>query len=480
MKVSSEDVTAMNTKCVTCHTKEEKSMVEQWKNSTHFTEQVGCYTCHATENNDPIGYEHEGAFIKTIISPNDCNFCHSKAVKETAASAHANAGKVMIGLHNSLAGEVADFPMHNSAEFNNCASCHGSIITFNKDVNGKMLRNKETGAPIPSPESWPNSGVGRINPDGSQGSCNSCHSGHDFSGSLARQPENCAKCHSGDNHPQKGIYDASKHGIAYHSAPKGKEEGGMNIYKKGEWVLGKDYNAAPTCATCHMSAYRKSTGATEKATHNVGDRLSWSLSEQIAEKINRITFKDGTTMDVKKGENLPEVDDEYTHISYKKEGNKLVKIEENKEVSQVITWDKRRAKMDAICATCHSSSRVDNFYKQYDAGVESYNNTFAKPALMLVNELKKDKIWDTPAVQSGELVHIWFTLWHTNGKTAKNGMAMQSPNHSYWEGIHQVSKNFYTQFLPEVQNVANGANMGEKYKKLIQELLSKPEHKKMK
>ena len=82
-----------------------------------------------------------------------------------------------------------------------------------------------------------------INPDGSWGSCSACHARHEFSVEQARQPEACGKCHLGPDHPQKEIYEESKHGVAYRDL---RDE--MNL-DSPEWVLGQDYAAAPTCAT---------------------------------------------------------------------------------------------------------------------------------------------------------------------------------------------------------------------------------------
>jgi len=42
--------------------------------------------------------------------------------------------------------------------------------------------------------------------------------------------------------------------------------------------------------------------------------------------------------------------------------------------------------------------------------------------------------------------------------------------------MYEIARNFYTEFLPEVQELADHAGQGEKYKKIIQELLDKPEH----
>jgi hypothetical protein len=84
----------------------------------------------------------------------------------------------------------------------------------NMDAVGRIVKN-ESGKPLLSSTSWPNTGIGRLNLDGSLGSCAACHSRHDFSARRARQPENCGKCHLGPDHPQKEIYDESKHGVAF-------------------------------------------------------------------------------------------------------------------------------------------------------------------------------------------------------------------------------------------------------------------------
>ncbi len=55
----------------------------------------------------------------------------------------------------------------------------------------------------------------------------------------ARQPESCGKCHLGPDHPQKEIYEESKHGVAFRDLI-----GEMNLDAK-PWVLGKDYSAEP-------------------------------------------------------------------------------------------------------------------------------------------------------------------------------------------------------------------------------------------
>ena len=69
-------------------------------------------------------------------------------------------------------------------------------------------------------------------------SCDSCHTRHTFSVAEAKQPEACASCHMGFDHPQWEMYSTSKHGIR-HSL-------------KRDGIL-PETASAPTCQDCHMS-----------------------------------------------------------------------------------------------------------------------------------------------------------------------------------------------------------------------------------
>lgn len=473
-KVRHSDIQDKNEKCVTCHMKENHSLVKQWEHSSHQSANVGCYTCHAADKKDSLGYEHEGAFIKTILSPNDCKDCHEREVKEMTNSHHATAGQIMASLDNMLAEVIASFPDTKADAVNGCWQCHGSVVTAQKDKHGKMIYNA-AGAPVIDYKTWPNTGIGRINPDGTKGSCNACHSRHDFSGSRARQPENCGKCHLGPDHPQKEIYEESKHGIAYYAAPKGDVPGGMNIHKQGKWILGKDYDAAPTCATCHMGSYKKSNGSIVKGTHNVGDRISWTLRPPVSVKLNRVIFEDGTVYDVA-GDKPPKVGSMQTYNAYERDGDKLKKVAKEKKVAKVLSWEDRRDGMKGVCKSCHSESWTEGFYKQYDDLVVTYNEKFAKPGLALVKELKNDKIWKASGFQQHDIGYIWFEIWHHEGRRARMGAAMQAPDYTHWHGMYEVSRHFYNKFLPKVMKLAKEAGQEAKYKKLISELIDKPEH----
>ncbi len=364
--------------CIGCHESLSPSFVKEWKESRHAAKGVDCYTCHQAEKTDPDAMEHNGFTIAILVTPKDCSQCHPRQVKEMTSSHHAKAGDILNSLDNYL-GEVVGGP---EAVAVGCIQCHGSKVKVT--AGGKLDIN-----------TWPNTGIGRINPDGSLGSCTACHARHAFSKAQAREPEACGKCHLGPDHPQIEVYEESKHGILYVA---NKER--LNMHKDS-WVVGKDYSAAPTCATCHMGAT-----PTQPATHDVGTRISWTLRPPISKKLENA--------------------------------------------------DKRRDQMKDVCSSCHARPFVEGFYKQFDNLVDLYDSKFAKPATEIRKALM-DKGVLTRADFDDKLDWIYWELWHHEGRRARHGASMSGPDYAWWHGMYDVAKNFYNEFLPEVKRIAGPA-----------------------
>ena len=233
-----------------------------------------------------------------------------------------------------------------------CDQCHGSKVK----VKGDGTLDAKT---------WPNSGIGRINPDGSKGSCSSCHGRHRFSKAQARDPAACMRCHSGPDSPDREVYEASKHGMHFAT-----ERDKMNLDSKS-WKAGKDYSAAPTCATCHMGAAGKI-----KATHDVGMRSSWKLNSPVSEKQYFVVFEDGDKL------NLP------VSVKAPKKGSQMTKIDGTMGTVKAVASPKRRRQaMSAVCLECHGKPFVKNFMTQFDDVVELYNDKFGKPAQAIMKAI---------------------------------------------------------------------------------------------
>ncbi|MDA8163939.1 MAG: multiheme c-type cytochrome [Desulfobacteraceae bacterium] len=374
--------------CITCHQKQHGALiVEQWAASLHAKAGVGCYECHQYKGG-PATFQHYGKTVSVLVTPKMCGSCHAEEVQQFEASHHAQAGHILGSIDNVLGDQVEGPP----AAVMGCAKCHGSMI--------KVLPNGKL-----DPATWPNIGIGRVNPDGSLGSCSVCHSRHTFSVAIARQPESCGYCHLGPDHPQAEIYAESKHGVTYRTLI-----GQMNL-DSPSWVLGKDYNAAPTCATCHMGAAAKLA-----STHDVGTRLSWNLRPEIA-----VRTKD---------------------------------------------WQAKRTQMTGICLNCHASEWVGDFYTQYDNVVNLGNVKFFQPASLIMKKLAvAGKLTKTPF--DAPIKWTYFELWHHEGRRARMGASMQGPDYVQWHGFYDIAKIFYSDFIPEAEQLLPG---------VTRQVMAMPEH----
>lgn len=457
-------------RCVDCHNELTPGIVEHWEGSRHAQAGVACVDCHKAAEGDADAFNHEGQLIATIVTPRDCGACHQEVVEEFSNSHHAKGGDILHSLDNHLAEVVEGYrPPEGSPFFNphsptpgrpdlgmdtpvnglasaasGCKQCHGSLVALlgpnneaisyreldadpetgqprNREALARVQRNAE-GKPLFHPGTWPNTGIGRLNLDGSRGSCSACHSRHDFSPRRARQPENCGKCHLGPDHPQKEIYEESKHGAAFRD-----KIDDMNL-DATSWVLGKDYGAAPTCATCHMSGHSRNDG---KITHDPGQRISWTNRPPISQWLEN--------------------------------------------------GDQRRANMQMVCAHCHTPDYVSAFYKQYDDLVRLYNEKFAKPGTKLMKALLDNGL-RTPLQFDEEIEWTWFYLWHHEGRRARHGAAMMAPDYTHWHGMYEVAERFYVELIPQAREIVEHAKaegkveQAEAVEAVIEAILARPEH----
>jgi hypothetical protein len=404
-----EGLTETTRGCLECHKSENRGLYQQWGASKHFGANVGCYECHAAEKADVDWLRddiHDDYVISTIVSPKDCGRCHARESAEFLNSHHSKAGRIMGSLDNLLA-EVVEgnngmiTPMFpggvSAAAVNGCWQCHGSVVQA----------DKETG--LLDPATWPNSGIGRVNPDGTEGSCAACHPRHSFSSALARQPENCGKCHLGPDHPQYEVYQESKHGIAYNAH---REEMALDSSK---WIVGEDYTAAPTCATCHMSAT-----ANQDISHNIGLRIKWN--------------------------NRP------VHSKLSHETDKKWKLS-----SAEITADERRGKMIDVCLACHQQRFVDNFFTQYEALLDLYENKYAAPGEKLYKAAVAVLKTDPDYVKFNQAID-----WE--GRRTRHAAAMMAPDYTHWHGTYDLAKHWGTKFIPEIKEIIHGFENNPKAK----------------
>ena len=402
-------ITSENKDCVDCHRIESPGIVGQWEISTHAKSGIGCLQCHSAEKGDIDGYSHEGSFIATIVSPKDCAQCHQHEADEFEASHHSRAAQILGSLDNVLAEVVEGFTEFDAqgnkiktspAAVSGCLQCHGSEV---KVLAGGKL----------DPATWPNTGIGRLNPDGSRGSCSACHMRHNFSRAQARMPENCGRCHLGPDHPQFEVYMESKHGIAFQANRTRFEP----LMAEKDWIPGQHFEQGPTCTTCHMSATKKLP-----LTHDVGQRISWTLRPPISEKIDAAAIKAGR---------------------------------------EVKSWQDRRADMVQVCQSCHGQEWVANWYVQFDNAINLYNDKFGRPATELFQMARSSGLLSAIEFDD-EIEFTYFFLWHHEGRRARHGVAMMGPDYTQWHGFFEVAHRFYQEFVPQLRElIVHGRESGK-------------------
>lgn len=364
------DLDAASQKCVDCHEKEgiAPKIHDQYAESKHATNGVGCMDCHEAEKGDFDAYTKNGhPLIASHPTPKDCATCHEKEVEEHTKSKHA----YPFWLYASADRSVFE-PIIGTKQ--GCENCHNLSALW---------------------------------PDGSVGECDICHTKHSFNVSTARHPNTCGECHLGPDHPQKEIYDESKHGNIF--AAKG-----------GNWDLSYDSSEldripieAPVCSTCHMDAV---PGTNVKATHNVSERLAWEA--QAPWSYRTVWFEE-----------------------------------------ELGTWEEKADRMKAACYSCHSPSFIDDYILVYDLVNLQYNEIRRQfvywikkyQSLGLVKVLKdkvvatgKDKTFSATVINGGwytEASELMYHGWHHEGRRFRMGAAMGAADYVQWHGIWELQHN---------------------------------------
>lgn len=381
---------ALGSKCVECHVRKTEAVVNDWRSGRHAYEGVDCYKCHRATSDRSVDREHlqyDARPISMVVSPLACGSCHRRQLEQFAASKHANTLEIIAALDPWLKEGLAG-PVEITT---GCSACHGSRVAV---INGK-----------PDSSTWPNVGIGRLNPDGSRGSCSACHTRHRFAKAEARKPEACNQCHLGPDHPQMEIYAESKHGAIY------KVEGDQWRWDPKEhegWLAGRDFRA-PTCAACHISG-----GKDFEPNHDVGRRLSWELQAPVTLRPENFTPWPSKT-----------------------------------------GWKTARANMERVCLQCHGRTWVERHFENLDAVVRSYERDYYSPLKKLVDGLYSSAQLDRKSSLDEEIELEFYEFWHHAGRRARMGVAMSAPDYAWWHGFYPLKKAYRRIFNMAAEPAAN-------------------------
>jgi hypothetical protein len=377
--------------CLECHTTIHPGIVESWKKSRHAAitpekamsvkglglkvssksiperlknQVVGCAECHTLRSKfHKDTFEHNGYDVHIVVSPKDCQTCHSQEAqqfeKNLMSHAYDNLMKnsvyqmLMASINSSQVWDkdvISVKPSNDQTKADACLYCHGTKL----EVKGTRTRETDLGEmDFPVIAGWPNQGTGRINLDGSLGACSACHTRHRFSIEMARKPYTCKECHVGPDVPAYKVYSASKHGNIYETHNKEWD------FQTVPWTIGKDIKA-PTCASCHMSLLVNTEGeVVVERSHEVKDRLPYRIFGLIYAHPHP---RQADTTIIKNKDGLPLPTDFAGGFA---DGYLLDKKE----------MDKNRGAMQASCLACHDTSWVEGHWNRFLNTIKETNDS---------------------------------------------------------------------------------------------------------
>ncbi len=319
--------------CIECHVDVTPRIVQDWELSTHAPAQVGCELCHGTKHQTA----DDVALAKTVTAET-CANCHRERYAEFKKGKHALAWaalKAMPTTHYK--------PMLLIDGMKGCGGCHKLGLKEAEEI----ARLKQDGM-----------GFGMA-------SCDACHTRHTFSVREAREPEACATCHMGFDHPQWEMWSTSKHGIRH-------------ILKR-QGVL-PEGAAAPTCQTCHMSEgnheVRTAWGFLAVRTDGLapypGEDEEWWANRVTILQALGVLDPDGNPtarLDVVRGAQVARLSAE--------------------------EFDAERAKMMAVCGDCHSENFAKAELEKGDLMIREVDKLMAEAIRIIVN-LYREGVLEKP------------------------------------------------------------------------------------
>lgn len=399
--------TAQASDCVSCHEKVTPGAVTDWNLSKHASSGVACDTCHGDGHSSAADVEKV-----LTVTPEICGNCHDNRLEEYKAGKHALAWAALNAMPTTHA-----LPMQLTEGQKGCGGCHKVGIKSEEEI-AKLKANGSTFG---------------------HAACDSCHTRHTFSVAEAREPEACASCHMGFDHPQYEMYSTSKHGIRH----------GM----KRDGIL-PETAAAPTCQDCHMA----------NGDHEV--RTAWGF---LAVRTNGLAPYPG--------ESEQWWADRVTILQalgvLDPEGNPTGRLDvvASAQVARLSAeeFDAERAKMVKVCSNCHSENFVKEDFAKADGLIEKIDHLMAE-AIREIIGLYKDGILKKPEGYANAFPDLLtfhdaptpienrlFEMHLKHRMRAFQGAFHQNPDYSLWYGWSEMVRD-----LDEIRAMANDMRVHHK------------------
>ncbi|MCK5619197.1 MAG: cytochrome C, partial [Candidatus Krumholzibacteria bacterium] len=151
--------------CIECHTKITPNIVEDWKLSVHFGEDITCEDCHGD------GHENESDVSKVLtVTAQTCADCHDTQFAQFSKGKHALGWASYRAMPTTHA-----LPLSLTEGMKGCGGCHKIGLKTDEEIASLKAQGSVFG----------------------HASCDACHTRHTFSVKEAREPQACQTCHMG-------------------------------------------------------------------------------------------------------------------------------------------------------------------------------------------------------------------------------------------------------------------------------------------
>jgi hydroxylamine dehydrogenase len=450
-------ISDLSQECIDCHSTVTPGMVADWKRSLHATVTpadaikkpelhrrvaaqkipdklsgvvVGCAECHMLNPEaHKDTFNHNDQKVHLLVTPKDCAVCHSTEAeqydKNIMSRAWANLAKN--DLYQTLVKDVdgvktfkdmktTTAPPDEKTLADSCYQCHGTAV----EVKGMTKRDTDAGTmEFPVLSGWPNQAVGRLNTDGSQGSCTPCHSRHQFSLQMARKPYACSQCHKGPDVPAYQAYSVSKHGNIFFSL---RDEWD---FKSVPWTVGKDF-VAPTCAVCHVSLLVDTEGnVVAKRTHQMNDRLPWRIFGLPYAHPHPVS-PDTTIIRNQDGQPLP------TTLTGEPAMKFLIDPQEQ---------TKRQEAIQKVCSACHTQDWIKGHWERFENTIK-VTNDMTLTGTRILFKAWDEKVADKSNIFDEAIERMWVQQWLFYGNSTRFASAMVGADYGVFaDGRWYLSKN---------------------------------------
>ena len=378
-------------------------------------------------------FDHNGFKVHIVVTPSDCATCHPIEVQQYGKNlmSHAYGNLINNTLYRSLIDSVNGIQSFENMKItlkspdletnlDSCLYCHGSELKV-KGIKARKTAMGEMEFPVLS--GWPNQGVGRLNPDGSKGSCVSCHTRHQISIEMARNPYTCSECHKGPDVPAYKVYEVSKHGNIHSTLGKGWN------FNAVPWTVGKDFTA-PTCATCHASLIVNEAGEViAERTHQMNDRNAWRLFGLIYAHAHPKS-PDVTVIKNRAGLPLP------TELTGEPVAKYLIDAKEQ---------EKRREAMQKVCLSCHGQGWVDGQWARFENTIKTTNEMTQTATKILLTAWEKGAakgLAQKDSIFNEAIEKKWVEQWLFFANSSRFASAMMGADYGVFaNGRWYLSKN---------------------------------------